>query len=299
MRPDLDIIVVTYNSAHVVGELLDSLPAALDGLIADIVVVDNGSVDGTAELVADRGDCRLVLSENLGYAAGINRGITEAAPADAILVLNPDVVMQAGSVPPLLYALKEPGVGIVVPQIRTRNGALQMSLRREPTILRALGLTWTHSAVLSEYVLERSAYTCPSVVDWAVGAAMLMSRTCYDIVNGWDESYFLYSEETDLSLRARDVGLVTRYEPRSVVVHLEGQSGRTDATHAMQIVNRVRLYRRRKGVAAAWCYYCLTIASEFSWVLRGQRQSRFAIKALLRPSLRPPQLRCADRLLPG
>lgn len=297
--PDLDVVIVTYNSAHVVGDLLDSLPAALSGLVADVVVVDNGSADGTAELVVDRGDCRVVRSTNVGYAAGINRGVREAAPADAILVLNPDVVLNAGSVPPLLEALKDPEVGIVVPQIRTPKGALQMSLRREPTVLRALGLTWMRIAALSEYVLERQAYSRPSVVDWAIGAVMLMSRTCYDIVNGWDESYFLYCEETDLSLRARDAGLVTRYEPRSVVIHLEGQSGRTDATHAMQIVNRVRLFRRRNGVAAAWCYYCLTIASEFSWVLRGHRQSQFAIKALLRPSLRPPQLRCGDRLLPG
>jgi GT2 family glycosyltransferase len=299
VHPYLDVIIVTYNSAHVVGDLLDSLPAALAGLTADVVVVDNGSADGTADLVASRGDCRVVRSENSGYSAGINRGVTEAAPAGAILVLNPDVRLHAGSVPPLLEALSEPGVGIVVPQIQTPEGVVQKSLRREPTVLRALGLTWTHIGALSEYVLEGDVYQHPCVVDWAVGAVMLMSRTCYDIVQGWDESYFLYSEETDLSLRARDAGLVTRYQPRSVAVHLEGGSGRNDATHAMLIVNRVRLYRRRNGAMAAWCYYGLTIASELSWVLRGHRQSRFAIKALLRPSLRPAQLGCADHLLPG
>jgi N-acetylglucosaminyl-diphospho-decaprenol L-rhamnosyltransferase len=298
VRPDLDVIIVTYNSAHVVADLLDSLPAALAGLTADVVVVDNGSADGTAELVEDRGDCRVIRSENVGYAGGINRGVAGAKPADAILVLNPDVRLHAGSIPPLLEALKEPGVGIVVPQIRTPGGALQMSLRREPTVLRALGLTRTRIGILSEYVRESDRYERPCDVDWAVGAVLLMSRTCYDILDGWDESYFLYSEETDLSLRARDAGLVTRYEPRSVAIHLEGGSGRNDQTHAMLIVNRVRLYRRRNGVAAAWLYYWLTIASEFSWVLRGHRQSRFAIRALLRPSSRPAQLRCADHLLP-
>jgi GT2 family glycosyltransferase len=135
-------------------------------------------------------------------------------------------------------------------------------------------------------------------VDWALGAVLLMSRKCFDALGGWDESYFLYSEETDLSLRARDIGLLTRFEPNSVAIHIGGQSGRNNKTHAMQIVNRVRLYRRRNGVLASWCYYWLTVASELSWVARGHQQSRFAIAALLRPSLRPAELRCSDRLLP-
>jgi GT2 family glycosyltransferase len=135
-------------------------------------------------------------------------------------------------------------------------------------------------------------------VDWALGAVLLMSRSCFDAVGGWDESFFLYSEETDLSLRARALGLLTRYEPRSVAVHIGGASGRNNSTHAMQIINRVRLYRRRNGPIASWCYYWLTIASEFSWAMRGHRQSRFAIAALLRPSLRPAELRCSDRVLP-
>jgi N-acetylglucosaminyl-diphospho-decaprenol L-rhamnosyltransferase len=298
VRPDLAVVIVTYNSAHFIGDLLDSLPAALDGLTAEVVVVDNGSADGTADLAAARGDCHVVRSANVGYAGGINRGVREAAPAKAILVLNPDARLSERSVPPLLEALREPGTGIVVPQLRSADGALEPSLRREPTLLRALGLEKTGMAALSERVGDAAQYTYPHLVDWAQGAAVLMSRECFDALKGWDESYFLYSEETDLSLRARDLGMLTRYEPRSVVVHTGGGSGRNDMTHAMQIVNRVRLYRRRNGVLASWCYFWLAIASESTWVVRGHPQSRFAIAALLRPSLRPVELGCSDRLLP-
>jgi N-acetylglucosaminyl-diphospho-decaprenol L-rhamnosyltransferase len=296
--PELDIIIVTYNSAHVVGDLLDSLPAALDGLTADTVVVDNGSTDGTAALVEARGDCRLVRSPNVGYAGGINRGVREAASAGAILILNPDVRLHVGCVPPLLAALAESDTGIVVPQVRSAEGTLEYSLRREPTLLRALGLTRTRLPAMSEYITEAERYSRPGVVDWALGAALLMSRACYDALGGWDESYFLYSEETDLSLRARDLGLLTRYQPRSVAVHIGGQSGRSSRTHSMQIVNRVRLYRRRHGPLAAWCYYLLTISSEISWVIRGQSKSRASLAALLRPSLRPSELGCSDRIMP-
>jgi N-acetylglucosaminyl-diphospho-decaprenol L-rhamnosyltransferase len=299
VRPDLAVVIVTYNSSHVIGGLLDSLPAALDGLTADVVVVDNGSADGTADQVAARDDCRVVRSANVGYAGGINRGVREAAAtAGAILVLNPDARLAGRSVAPLLEALREPGTGIVVPQIRSATGTLEPSLRREPTLLRALGLERTGVAALAERIHDQTQYTYPHLVDWAQGAVVLMSRECFDALKGWDESFFLYSEETDLSLRARDLGLLTRYEPRSVAVHIGGQSGQNDATHAMQIVNRVRLYRRRNGVLASWCYFGLAVAREVSWVMRGHQSSRFAIAALLRPSLRPVELGCSDRLLP-
>jgi N-acetylglucosaminyl-diphospho-decaprenol L-rhamnosyltransferase len=296
--PDLAVIVVTYNSAHVVGDLLDSLPAALSGLAADVVVVDNGSADATAEVVASRADCRLVRSSNDGYAAGINRGVREAISAEAILILNPDVRLHEESVPPLLRALQEPDVGIVAPQLRSACGRLERSLRREPTLPRALGLTRTRLALFSESVDSPAAYARPGTADWAQGAVLLMSRKCYEVLGGWDESYFLYSEETDLSLRARDAGLLTRYEPLSVATHIGGQSGRSQRTHAMQVINRVRLYRRRHGPIASWCYYWLILANQLTRIPRGQRESRLAVAALLTPARRPGELGCSDRRMP-
>jgi GT2 family glycosyltransferase len=298
VHPDLDIVIVTYNSAHVIGGLLDSIPAALGALAADVVVVDNGSADQTVSVIERRGDCRVVRSANVGYAGGINRGVKEAAGAEVILILNPDTRLCPGSVPPLLGALHEPHTGIVAPLVRAPDGSLEFSLRREPTLLRALGLTKTRIAALSEYVSDADAYDRPHVVDWALGAVLLMSRACFDALGGWDESYFLYSEETDLSLRARDLGILTRFEPRSVAVHIGGESGRNKMTHAMQIVNRVRLYRRRNSLLASWCYYWLTIASELSWVVRGHQQSMSSILALLRPSRRPTELGCSREVLP-
>jgi len=295
---DIQVVIVTYNSVHVISDLLDSLPAALGDLKSDVVVVDNGSTDGTAELVAARGGCRVVRSANVGYAGGINRGAREALSAEAILILNPDVRLQKAAVLPLLEALREPNVGIAAPQVRSPQGALELSLRREPSLLRALGLNRTGLAALSEYVTNHAEYDYPRTVDWALGAVLLVSRKCYESLGGWDESFFLYSEETDFCLRARDLGFGTRYEPRSVVIHIGGGSGRNRMTHAMQIVNRVRLYRRRHGALASWCYYWLTVTSEFSWVIRGHRESLSSIAALLWPARRPRQLGCSNRIMP-
>jgi N-acetylglucosaminyl-diphospho-decaprenol L-rhamnosyltransferase len=299
VEPQIDVIIVTYNSQSVIGDLLDSLPAALNGLVADVVVVDNGSTDDTAALVEARSDCRLVRSQNVGYAGGINRGVREAAAADAILVLNPDVRLHERSIPPLLKALQTPRVGIVAPQIRSPDGNLTFSLRRTPSIGRSLGLTGTKLAAFSEYINRRSVYTSQCFVDWALGAVLLMSRECLESIGGWDETYFLYSEETDVCLRALDSGFLTLYEPAAVAFHIGGQSGQNSKIYAMRSVNRIRLYRRRHGILASWCYFWLTVAFELRWAIRGNDMSWAAIRAILIPSERPAELGCSRNFMPS
>jgi len=295
---EVDVIIVTYNSARVIGELLDSLPAALGNITANVIIVDNGSTDNTVKILLDREDCQLVQATNVGYAGGINRGVREGSGAASILILNPDTRLFPGSVAPLLDALRTAGTGIAAPRVLSDHGSLEFSLRREPSLLSELRLGWTKHPALSEYVQEAAEYEHPHAVDWALGAVLMISRQCFDMLGGWDESFFLYSEETDFSLRARDIGLRTWYEPRSVAVHIGGGSGRDSRTHAMSAVNRVRLYRRRHGPIVSWCFYWLTIASELWWGLRGNRHAGFAAVALLRPSFRPGELGCSGQVMP-
>lgn len=296
---DLTVVVVSYNSGHVIERLLDSLPAGLAGLVADVVVVDNESTDDSVAVISARSDCTVVRCPNDGYSAGINAGVIAAPRTGAILVLNPDVELAPGAVPPLVAALDRPGVGIVAPTVRDDEGNLQHSLRREPTLLRALGLTRTGLAVFSEHVGDGAAYETEHVVDWALGAALLVSRRCHDAVGGWDESFFLYSEETDFCLRARDCGYATVFVPGSEVRHTGGQSGQSPATHSMQVVNRVRLYRRRHGGLASAAFYALILGNEATRIVRGGgARSRRAVRDLLRPRRRPPQLSASGALIP-
>lgn len=297
MAADVALVVVTYNSAAVIGTLVASLPAALEGLRAEVVVVDNDSTDQTVEVVARHPGCQVLRRPNLGYAAGLNAGL-EITEAPAVLLLNPDLVLGAGSVAPLMARLEQPDVGVVAPRVLESDGSLHRSLRREPTLARALGLGATRRPVFSEYVDDPEAYEHAHPVDWALGAALLISRRCLEVTGGWDPSYFLYSEETDFCLRARDLGLATWYEPASVVVHAGGGSGQSDTTHAMQILNRVRLYSRRHGSFASYLYLGLSVLSELSWVVRGHDRSRAAVRALLDPRRRPPALGLSGRLLP-
>lgn len=290
VSPSVDVVVVTYNSAATIGPLLDSLPAAAGGLSVRTVVVDNGSTDTTPDLVTMRTDAVLEPAPNHGYASGLNRGVAVLAGSGPILMLNPDCVLDPGCIERLVEAQISTGSGIVVPVIRGTDGTLARSLRREPSLLRSIGFGSSRWPALSETVLADEAYRRSGPVAWATGALMLVSRDCFRATGGLDESFFMYSEETDLCLRARDLGFLTSVEPGAQAVHIGGASGQSPELYAIQALNRVRLYRRRHGLVASVVFHLLTTARELVRSLRGDPEARRAAESLIRSSRRPSQL---------
>lgn len=298
MGAEVAAVVVTYNSARHIDALLDSLPAAFGDVPYTTVVVDNGSTDETLTLLRRRGDCSVVESVNDGYGAGMNKAVRYAPEAADILVLNPDVELDADSVPRMLRVLRRPDVGIVVPRTRELDGSLSPTLRRTPTVARAGGLSFTRLPAFAERIEDPRAYATEHPVDWAVGAIWLVDRECFDTLGGFDPSYFLYSEETDFALRARDRGWLSVYAPAAGGMHVGGGSGTNHETHTMLMVNRVRLIRRRRGARAAWMYYGITLLVELRRGLLGHRASWPTLRALVRPSRRPVALGASDAVLP-
>ncbi|MDR7110845.1 GT2 family glycosyltransferase [Microbacterium trichothecenolyticum] len=296
--PHVAAVVVTYNSEAHIADLLRSIPDAMGSIPYSVVVVDNGSQDGTAGLLAERSDCTLIRSRNDGYAAGINRAVAASPPSQAILILNPDATLDPDSVPRMLSVLRAPGVGIVAPRVREEDGSLSPTLRRRPTLARVGGLSFTRLPVFAERIEDPREYEREHEVDWAVGAILLVDGECFGALGGMDESYFLYSEETDFSLRAKDAGWATVYTPRAGAMHIGGGSGESPTTHTMKMVNRVRLYRRRAGTGRAWMYFVMMVLIELRRVVTGRPEARTSMRALLRPAERPPALGASDTLLP-
>lgn len=286
------IVVVTFNSRSQLGGLIDSLPPGMDGAHWQLVVADNASHDGTAELVRKELPQATVvdMGRNAGYAAGINAALAAADPFTAALVLNPDVRLKAGCVPTLLRALREPGVGIAVPRLEDGDGQLILSMRREPTVTRALAdaLVGAERAGryprLGEMVSDPRCYDSPSLTDWAEGSTQLISSECLETCGPWDDSYFLYSEETEFGLRARDRGFATKYVPTAAAVHLEGDSASSPPLWALLVTNRVRLFRRRNGWLKAVPFWGVTLLREASRSLLGRTTSRAAVRSLISPT---------------
>ncbi len=287
--PRIAIVIVTWNSARVLPGLLGTIDAGLGDLTGQILVVDNDSADDSVA-VAERfaPGCRIVQTgRNAGYAAAINAGLAAADPFDAALILNPDIRLDPGSVATMHARLADEGVGIVVPRLFHGDGGLAWSLRREPTLLRALGEAVAGRRAgrhprFGETVLDETAYQQPTTVDWATGAVLLISAPCLAASGPWDESFFLYSEETEFALRARDRGYLTRLAPDARAVHLEGESKVSPRLWTILTVNRVRLYRRRHARFPTALYWSVVLMREVSRAALGHPRSRRATAGLLR-----------------
>jgi len=286
------VVVVTFNSERVLPGLLRSLEQGFSGVPWHLYVADNASSDGSVALVRTLVPYATVIEvgRNAGYAAGINIAVHSATPHTAVLVLNPDVRLTEGCVPELLRGLREPGTGIAVPRLLDAKDKLIESMRREPTILRAFGdaVLGAQRAgrypALGEMVTDPRRYDRETLTDWAEGSTQLISKQCWDRCGPWDESYFLYSEETDFDLRAGDAGFATRYIPTALAIHLEGDSGSSPRLWALLIVNRVRLFRRRNGLPRAVPFWLATFLRELTRALLGKQTSRAAVRALVGPS---------------
>jgi GT2 family glycosyltransferase len=249
---DCAVIIVTYNSARDITGLLDSLAAAVGDLTLRIIVVDNGSADATVRLARDHPEVLCVETGiNLGYAGGINIGRQHAGQFRALAVLNPDLTLEPGALREMFSAIScDPVVGMVVPMIFDFGGRLDRSLRREPTLTRAIGdaLLGGHfkrrPAMLSDIVRGEREYGYRHAVDWAAGAAMLISAACDHMVGAWDEEFFLYSEEVDYAARVRAAGFRVEYLPQARAHHRKAGSGLSHALIALKAINRVRYFEK-------------------------------------------------------
>jgi N-acetylglucosaminyl-diphospho-decaprenol L-rhamnosyltransferase len=291
--PRVAVVVVTYNSATVLPGLVASLPAGMAGTTWQLVIVDNASADDTLDVARSVAPDALVLAtgRNDGYAAGINAGVEVAEPHDAVLVLNPDVRLRPGAGSVLAATCADPGTGIAVPRLVDGEDRLILSLRREPTLLRA----WADALIgaeragrigrLGEVVSVAQTYAHPQQTDWAEGSTVMVSAECWRRCGPWDEEFFLYSEETEYALRARDHGLVTWFVPTAEAVHLEGDSRVSPGLWMLLVLNRLRLYRRRHGSAASAAYWAALVVREGSRAALGREPNQRAVRALLRPSM--------------
>jgi N-acetylglucosaminyl-diphospho-decaprenol L-rhamnosyltransferase len=278
---DVSAVIVSYNVRDLLLKCIASLRA--DG-IEHIVVVDNASKDGSAEAArrADPAVDVLALDENLGFGAGANRGVARTS-TPYVGILNPDLEVEPGATKALVDVLDRlPDVGIVAPRIQTPDGQLYPSVRTFPDMVDAAGhaflhFVWRSNPFSRRYKMLDWDHDVAADVDWVAGTHLVVRRTAWDEVGGFDEGFFMYLEDVDLCWRLGRAGWRVRYEPEARVVHAIGRS--TDQTPYRMIAEHHRSLLRYAGkttrgarrlllplIAAA-----LAVRTVLAWVQRAWR----------------------------
>jgi GT2 family glycosyltransferase len=214
---DVSAVVVNYQGVRLLPRCLDALERSLDLYdgATELVVVDNGSDDGSAELVRRRfpGARLLELGHNSGFAGGVNAGVA-ASSGSWLLLVNSDMVLAPEAVRELVAVGARDG--------RTGSVAAQVLFASDPDVLNSAGIVVDRLGVARDRLLGRplaESEQQPLPVFGASGGAALYRRSMLDELGGLDESFFLYLEDIDLAWRARMRGWGAMYAPGAVAHH--------------------------------------------------------------------------------
>ena len=231
MSDELVVVTVTYSPGPHLGRFLASLSHATDRPVT-VIMADNGSTDGAPEQALESyPNVRLMhTGANLGYGTAVNRAVAEIGPeAEFFVVANPDVQWGAGCIDVLLEAAgRWPRAGALGPLIHDPDGSIYPSARHLPSLIRGgmhavVGPFWKTNPWTAEYRQER---TEPSErpVGWLSGSCLLLRRSAFDEVSGFDERYFMYMEDVDLGDRLGKAGWQNVYVPSAEILHDKGHA---------------------------------------------------------------------------
>lgn len=241
------MVTVTFSPGEHLAAFLGSLAAATD-LAPHVVVADNGSTDGAPQAAVTGGVELLEMGGNVGYGAAVNRAVAALDPAVTwVLVSNPDVVLAPGAVDELLAAARRwPRAATVGPLVREPDGAVYPSAREVPDLVvgtghALLGTVWPANPFSARYrrsgrvPVERTA-------GWLSGSCLLVRRSAFEGVGGFDSRYFMYFEDVDLGDRLARAGWLNVYAPGAEVVHAQGHAA-NQAAAAMRAAHHDSAYR--------------------------------------------------------
>ena len=227
-EPPVTVAVVSWNTRALLLRCLDSLRPEVDAGRAVVVVVDNASADGSAAAARAGAPWAQViaLGVNRGFGAAVNL-VAAGSATPWLIAANADVALRPGALTALLAAGRDPRAGAVAPKLILPGGAVQDSVGPLPSPTQALEL----ALGLHRLLPGRGARRClpgqwdperAREVPWAIAALLLLRRSAFDAVGGFDERQWMYAEDLDLGWRLRQAGWTTRYEPTAVVDHASG-----------------------------------------------------------------------------
>lgn len=253
--------MVNYNTRDLTLDAVASVYASVQDptFVVEVIVVDNASVDGSADAIEARfPQVRVVRSsENVGFGRGNNLGATYAC-GDALFLLNTDTIVRPGAIEHLYRKLNErDDRGIVGPFLENQDGSYQCSMLSFPTVWRTfcvffwLDRLFPRVPLFADGMMTHVDPLEEHDVDVINGAAMMIRRMIFEKISGFDPEYFMYYEESDLCMRVSNLGFKAHYSPGAHVLHLISQSSRTHPWWFHHILRRSRMIYARKHMTAS------------------------------------------------
>lgn len=249
---DLAIITVSTNEAHWIGPLLPTVFEHMGDIRGDVVVVDNDSHDGTADVVASEfPEARTVWSRNHGFGHANNRAVM-TCNARYMLFLNPDTEILDGTFEELVRLMDDrPNVGLAGCRQVTPEGRLDTTIRYFPNGLRAIGEALAAERLLprrprwlGEREIDPTAYEREVSCDWTSGSFLLVRREALESAGLFDEHFFMYCDETDLCRRIKLAGWEIRHLPQMTILHHDRKAGIKPHIECLGAVTR-KMYARK------------------------------------------------------
>jgi N-acetylglucosaminyl-diphospho-decaprenol L-rhamnosyltransferase len=247
------IVTVSYGSDDVLPSMLDSIASAVAAPF-EVVVVDNRpGGDAVPRLAKSAGARYLPLPDNPGYGGAMNAGAALLGPSvEWILIANPDLVLTPSSVSRLVErGDSDPAIGAVGPLVREADGVVYPSARAVPSLRNGVGHAlfvnlWPNNPWTANY-RDDGAAPAPKDAGWLSGSCVLVRRSAFDAIGGFDERYFMYFEDVDLGFRLGKNGFRNVYEPSAEVTHTGAHAtGRDSAAMIRAHHASARLFIRRK-----------------------------------------------------
>lgn len=228
----LTVVIVSWNTCALLAACLKSLREELQGISAEVFVVDNNSADGSAQMVRDEHPWVTLIANdsNRGFAAANNQVFT-IAQGEKVLLLNPDTEIKPGAIRTLMDWLdRRPDIAVIAPQLLNTDGSIQRSCRQFPTFLamfyELLGMSklFPNDPRFGQYKMLDFDHKHAREVDQPEGACLMMRKSLLDEVGTLDEGYFMLFEEVDWCYRIKESGKHIWFTPDAQVTHHYGQS---------------------------------------------------------------------------
>lgn len=255
---DISVVIVSWNTREYLKACLRSVYA--DQPDVEVIVVDNASTDGSADMVEHEfPQAKLIRNaDNYGFARAANQGI-KASSGRYVLLLNPDSKVCPGALKALVeFADSHAEGGLFGPKILNADGSLQSSCRRFPSPQAALfrntflGRLFPKNRYVAEYLMAEWDHSTPREVDWLSGAALMLRRSMLDEIGLLDERFFMYCEDVDIAYRAKQAGWKAFYFPGATVVHFLAKSSDQAPNRMIWLFHRSMYAFFKKHYAPKW-----------------------------------------------